>query len=218
MPDDTTPTATDKPAKLSRGQIAALIAEEIPGLSKAGIEGVVRNVFRESGGNPKAYNPDYSGGLFQHHNSRFDELKAFAKAQGTDWQDPRAQVRFAATEMKKNYPTLLAQLQRADDPAEAEDSFKRVFERPKSIMWENNPRTSSPGYRFSDYALNEHQGRKGPIWSTWPRAITSTSRPRWRTSRGQAHPANRLGTRSRAATRSRRSRRWTSGTTARPRW
>lgn len=149
-----------KPAKLSRNQVTDLVKEEMPGLSAAGVEGVVRNVFRESSGDPGAYNPDYSGGLFQHHNTRFDGLKTFAKTQGTDWRDPRTQVRFSASELKKDYPTLLAQLSRADDPAEAEDSFKRVFERPASIMWANNPKTASDNYRYSDYAMGEHKGRK----------------------------------------------------------
>lgn len=154
MPDDA--------PKLSRKQVSDLISEEIPNLSKAGVEGVVRNVFRESGGNPKVVGDGgSSGGLFQHHNSRWNELKSFAKDQGTDWSDPRTQVRFAAKELKANYPTLQAQLQKADDPAEAEDSFKRVFERPASIMWANKPATATDRYRYSPYALDEHKGRKG---------------------------------------------------------
>lgn len=166
MPDPATsdaPTKSDKPAgKLSRDAVAKLIKEEMPGLTAAGIEGVVRNVFRESGGDPTNDTGDHgtSGGLFQHHNTRFDGLKAFAKEAGTDWQDPRTQVKFAAKELKANYPTLNVQLQKADDPAEAEDSFKRVFERPASIMWANKPKTEGPGYRYSDYALGEHRGRK----------------------------------------------------------
>lgn len=166
MPDPATsdaPTKSDKPAgKLSRDAVAKLIKEEMPGLTAAGIEGVVRNVFRESGGDPTNDTGDHgtSGGLFQHHNTRFDGLKAFAKEAGTDWQDPRTQVKFAAKELKANYPTLNVQLQKADDPSEAEDSFKRVFERPASIMWANKPKTEGPGYRYSDYALGEHQGRK----------------------------------------------------------
>jgi hypothetical protein len=173
--DDTIPTITVKPgdkadgegkpiakgAKLSRDQISALIKQEMPGLSAAGTEGVVRNVMRESGGDSKIIGDGgTSGGMFQHHNTRFADLKAFAKSAGTDWQDPVTQVRFAAGEMKKSYPTLLAQLKRADDPAEAEDSFKRVFERPASVLWANKPKLDSDRYRFSDYALGEHKGRK----------------------------------------------------------
>lgn len=150
-----------KGGKLSRAEVTGLITQEMPGLSKAGIEGVVRNVMRESGGDPRVVGDHgSSGGLFQHHNSRWDSLKGFAKAEGMDWQDPRAQVRFSAQEMKKNYPTLLAQLQKADDPAEAEDGFKRVFERPASIMWANKPTTATSGHSYSPYALGEHQGRK----------------------------------------------------------
>jgi hypothetical protein len=149
--------------KLSREQITGLITKEMPGLSKAGVEGVVRNVMRESGGNASDDTGDHgtSGGLFQHHNSRLADLKAYAEKEGKDWRDPTTQVRFSAGELKNNYPTLLAQLQKADDPAEAEDSFKRVFERPASIMWENSPRLASDKYKFSDFALGEHKGRKG---------------------------------------------------------
>lgn len=149
-------------AKLTRGQVTDLIGKEMPGLSKAGVEGVVRNVIRESGGNSGDDTGDHgtSGGLFQHHNTRLTGLKDYAKTQGTDWKDPATQVKFAATELKRDYPTLLAQLQHADDPAEAEDSFKRVFERPASIMWENKPKLASDNYRYSDYALGEHKGRK----------------------------------------------------------
>ena len=123
------------PGKLSRDDALKIIREEIPGLSKAGAEGVLRNVARESNFDPKAIGDGgTSGGWFQHHNERWDRLKAFAKDQGGDWQDPRIQARFAGKELKTQFPTLYGQLTTATDPAAAEDAFKRIFERPASVM------------------------------------------------------------------------------------
>ena len=149
------------PGKLSRDDALKIIREEIPGLSKAGAEGVLRNVARESNFDPKAIGDGgTSGGWFQHHNERWDRLKAFAKDQGGDWQDPRIQARFAGKELKTQFPTLYGQLTTATDPAAAEDAFKRIFERPASVMWGNTPQQlASNKFRFSDYALNEHKGR-----------------------------------------------------------
>lgn len=166
IPDKTRQTPGS--GKLSRQDITSLIKQEMPGLSTAGVEGVVRNVIRESGGDPRVEGDKSqktgeftSGGLFQHHDTRWNDLKSFAKQQGLDWQDPVAQVRFSASELKKNYPSLLKQLTTAEDPADAEDAFKRVFERPASIMWQNNsPRLASDTHKYSDYAMNEHVGRK----------------------------------------------------------
>ena len=172
--DDTTysgTTASDAPSGSSReglsGGNVKLSYDDIvkramaKGYSKAGAQGIAKNFIRESDGNTGWYGDGHTSlGLGQWHKDRMDDLFAFAKERGKPPQDPDVQWDFFDKEMREKYPTLRSQLVTATDPDEAEDRFKRIYERPASIMWGNTPQQlASDKYRFSDYALNEHKGK-----------------------------------------------------------
>lgn len=153
---------------LSRDEIEKLVRRHNPDITPAAVQGEADNIQRESGGK-SAVPGDYeggratSGGLYQDHNERLTALKAYASKQGKDWTDPDTQVAYARIEKERDYPALLKLQQTTNDRNAAEDSFKRVFERPASVLWGNDARgqpvQGSEGYRFSDHALSEHDGR-----------------------------------------------------------
>ncbi len=134
------------------------------GYPEASAKGIADNVMRESSGDP-AEMGDHgtSGGLYQHHNERLDALKKFATDQKKDWKDPDVQTDFADHELKTDYPALRAKLMKGDDRGVAEDSFKRIFERPASVLWANGPNGApvlgNPRFRFSDAAMRGADGK-----------------------------------------------------------
>lgn len=147
------------PAKLSYDDMVAKWTAR--GYPKAAAQGIADNMTRESGGDPTAIGDHgTSRGLFQEHDTRKGELEAAAKKAGKSPDDPDLQIDFANEELKTKFPTLYKQLMAGTDRAGAEDSFKRIFERPASILWQNNPNLASDKYRYSDYAMKEHDGRK----------------------------------------------------------
>jgi Phage tail lysozyme len=165
-PDPPAQTADDKPSdKQGKGPVKLTYDDMVKrwtdrGYPKAAAQGIADNMMRESRGNSSAVGDDGTSlGLFQEHNSRKSDLESYAKKLGKSATDPDVQIAFADQELKDKFPTLRKQLLSGDDRGEAEDSFKRVFERPASIMWQNSPRLSSDRYAFSDYALNEHNDR-----------------------------------------------------------
>jgi hypothetical protein len=131
------------------------------GYSDAGARGMADNMTRESSGDPTAIGPGGAAiGLFQHEGERRKALEAFAKERGTKPTDPDTQFEFADNELKRDYPKLREKLQNTTNRADAEDSFKRVFERPKSVLWaERPPKTETPDFRFSPYAMAEYAKR-----------------------------------------------------------
>lgn len=159
-----TPTMTVRPTRepLDREAAAKLVRKYNPDITPAAIQGEVDNIMRESGGK-SAVPGDYehgqatSGGLYQHHNERLTALKDFAVKEKADWTDPDTQVKFSRLEKERDYPSLLKLQQTTDDRGQAEDAFKRIFERPASVMWSNDARGRP---LFSDYATNEHDARK----------------------------------------------------------
>ena len=147
--------------QLTRGDAARLVRKYNPDITDAAVQGEVDNIMRESGGKP-AVPGDYeggkatSGGLYQDHNTRLTALKDFAAKEGKPWTDPEIQVRYARLEKERDYPSLLKLQQTTDDRSIAEDSFKRIFERPASVLWGNSAQGKP---LFSDYAQREHDGR-----------------------------------------------------------
>jgi hypothetical protein len=147
------------PAKLSYDDMVGRWTAR--GYPKPAAQGIADNMMRESGGDPTQIGDSgTSRGLFQEHATRKADLEAAAKKAGKSPDDPDLQIDFADQELKTKFPTLYKQLMAGTDRGAAEDSFKRVFERPASIMWANNPNLSSDKYRYSDYAMKEHDGRK----------------------------------------------------------
>ncbi len=151
---------------LTRDQAEKLVRKYNPDITPAAVQGEVDNILRESKGDPTV--PGDSGtsaGLYQHHDTRLTGLKEFAAKEKGDWTNPDIQVRYARLEKERDYPALLKFQQTTDDPSAAEDRFKRVFERPASIMWQHGPDgqpiTASDKFRFSDYALADAKRRGG---------------------------------------------------------
>jgi len=147
--------------KLSRDELKTLVRRYNPDITNAAVEGEVDNIERESSGVSTNDTGDSgtSGGLYQHHLSRLSNLKEFAAKQNKSWTDPEIQVQFSRYEKEHDYPSLLKFQQTNNDRAANEDSFKRIFERPASVLWQNNaegkPVTEGDRFKFSDYAMRE---------------------------------------------------------------
>lgn len=154
---------TPDPPKVSRETLRKKLIDQ--GYSEAGAEGVIRNFYRESRLEPNAVGDGGTSiGLGQWHKERKDALEAFAKERGGSATDPDIQLAFFDNEMREKFPKLREQLISAENSDEAEDSFKRIYERPASVLWANNPQgqpvLSTDRFRFSGYAMGEHDGRK----------------------------------------------------------
>lgn len=160
-----TPSMTVRPRKLTRDAAETLVRKYNPDITRAAVQGEVDNIMRESGGNAGNDTGDggTSGGLYQHHKERLSGLKSFAAKEKADWRDPDIQVRYSRMEKERDYPGLLKLQQTVDDRSRNEDAFKRIFERPASVLWGNNaqgqPVLGNDRFQFSDYAMREHSGR-----------------------------------------------------------
>lgn len=150
---------------LTRDEARVIVRRYNPDVTPNAIEGELDNIQRESGFNAanKTGDGGTSGGAYQHHLSRLDNLKTFAEKEGKPWTDFETQVKFSRLEKERDYPALLKFQQTNNDREANEESFKRVFERPASVLWQNNaegkPVTESPRFKFSDYAMKEFGGQ-----------------------------------------------------------
>ena len=136
------------------------------GYPRAAAEGIAQNMIRESGGDPDAIGDEgTSGGLFQHHADRLAALKAYAAEKGKAWTDPGIQIDFAETELRDKFPELRKELLTAKDRGAAEDQFKRIFERPASVMWANRPNgqpvLAAGNYRYADGLMDQAAAEPG---------------------------------------------------------
>ena len=157
------PDATPAPAKLSYDDIVDRARAQ--GYSDAGARGIADNFERESGGASSAPGDYVDGqptslGIAQWHNERKAALIKFAQDQGKSPIDPDVQFAFLDKEMREQYPQLRASLVNAKDQQQAEEQFKRIFERPKSVMWQNYPSGApvlgNDRFRFADDAMSQH--------------------------------------------------------------
>ena len=161
------PDDRNKRKPLTQDEATKLVRRYNPDITNAAVQGEVDNILRESKGDPTNDTGDggTSGGLYQHHNTRLDGLKEFAAKEKGDWKDPDIQVRYARMEKERDYPALLKFQQTTDDPNAANEQFKRVFERPASVMWAHNPDgqpiTGAGKFQVSDYAMTDAKRRHG---------------------------------------------------------
>lgn len=161
-----TPMMTVRPRKLDRDDAEKLVRKYNPDITQGAVKGEVDNIVRESGLNFANDTGDHgtSGGGYQYHNERLAGVKAFAQKEGKPWTDPEVQIKYARMEKERDYPALLKMQQTVDDRGRNEDAFKRIFERPASVLWGNDaggqPVLGNDRFRFSDYAMKEHDGRK----------------------------------------------------------
>ena len=152
---------------LTRDQAETLVRKYNPDITDAAVQGEVDNIFRESAGNSADDTGDggTSAGLYQDHNERKAGMIKFAAEHGADWTDPATQVLYARWEKEHMFPSLLKYQQTAQDRTQANEQFKRVFERPASVMWQNGPNgqpvIASDRFRFSEHALNDAKRRGG---------------------------------------------------------
>lgn len=163
---DDAPTVTVTAKRLSEDDLRKRLKEQ--GYPDAAVSGIVQNAMRESGGSPTAIGDSgTSRGLFQWHATRKADLEDYARKEGASPDDPDVQFKFFDREMREKFPKLRESLMTETDPARAESAFKRIFERPASVMWENtgerSPVLGNDRYRFSDYALGERRGRRSSL-------------------------------------------------------
>ena len=150
------------PKKLSREEIEQRVRKWNPDITDAAVKGEADNIIRESGGNAAENTGDggTSGGMYQHHNTRLTALKDFARSFKADWTDPDIQIQFSRLEKERDYPQLLKAQQTSNDRAQMEDQFKRIFEKPASVLWSHNangqPIFGNDRLKWSDHAMREH--------------------------------------------------------------
>lgn len=150
------------PAKLSYDDLVKRAIDH--GYSRAGAIAIANNFMRESQGDPNAVgDKGTSEGLGQWHLTRLDDLNAHAKSLGKPANDPDVQFSFMDKELREKYPALRKQLVMGTDPDALTDSFKRVYERPASIMWQSNPnaRVGSDRLSYTDDAVDGPRRKRG---------------------------------------------------------
>ena len=104
---------------------------ESKGLKSHQAAGIVGNFMHESSLNEQALGDNgTSYGLGQWHNSRWDQLKKYAKNKGKDYSDFDIQLEFAWNELENN-PKLLSMLKNSKNSNEATDLILDIYERPK---------------------------------------------------------------------------------------
>jgi hypothetical protein len=115
-----------------QGQSFSLKPFKDAGYSDAAVEGIRRNIMRESKGDPHAIGDNGSSfGLFQLHNTRWDDLKHWSAKQKKAWKDSDTQVAFALDEVQTKYPDLASHLKGTQSADAAEKAWKDIYERPK---------------------------------------------------------------------------------------
>jgi Phage tail lysozyme len=108
------------------------------GLSPNAAAGVIGNQGQESNFNTSSIGDGgTSGGLSQWHGPRFAAMQAAAQAQGVDWRDPVFQANYTVSDLKNNYPSVLAAANAASTPAEAADIISKGYESPNPAKANN---------------------------------------------------------------------------------
>lgn len=127
----------------SRQQIASIAAEEWKraGMPDTGTAGVMANVNEESRFNPTLRHPDqpkfggeahFAHGLYQEGGTEWNHFAAWMKKNhaGEDWRDPRLQSRFAAENLKQNYPKVWERMKNATSREEAAAAYTSGYLKP----------------------------------------------------------------------------------------
>ena len=134
------------------------------GVSEASAAAILVNIQFESSFNSSATGDGgTSGGLFQHHLGRWDNLKAYAVSRGTAWTDWRTQVDFALIEARQMNINL-----QATDAAAAAKEWSLRFERPAGGQASANARAAAVSqYEYGDPAsLPAGTGDAAPLASS----------------------------------------------------
>ncbi len=128
------------PAKRS---VAATAAREwqSAGMSPTGTAGVLANIGEESAFDPTLRHPDqphyggeahYAHGLYQEGGAEWNRYSAWLDKYhpGADWRDPQLQSRFAAVNLKENYPQVWERMNRARSREEAASLYASGYLKP----------------------------------------------------------------------------------------
>jgi hypothetical protein len=134
----------------NKQQVAGIMADEwrSAGMTDDGIAGIMGNVREESNFNPTLRHPDqphfggeahFAHGLYQEGGTEWNHYDAWLKKNypGSDWRDPRLQSRFAAENLKKNYPGVWNRLKNARSRAEAAQAYASGYLKPAAAYLAN---------------------------------------------------------------------------------
>jgi hypothetical protein len=121
--------------------VKAIVEEwRAAGMSDAGIAGVLANIQSESNFNPTLRHPDqphfsgeahYAHGLYQEGGDEWNHYVRWFQQNhpGADWRDPRLQSRFAAQNLRQNYPRVWERMQQGSKELAAE-AYVRGYLKP----------------------------------------------------------------------------------------
>ena len=141
------PGSGPKPTGLSKNKrdVARIVAEEWrrAGMSENGLAGLMANIGEESNFNPTLRHPDqprwggeahYAHGLYQEGGAEWNRYADWLKKNypGADWRDPRLQSRFAAENLKKNYPKVWSGMRDAKDRVSAGELYAGGYLKPRA--------------------------------------------------------------------------------------
>jgi hypothetical protein len=129
----------------SKRDVARIVADEWrrAGMSDKGIAGLMANIAEESSFNPRLRHADqprwsgeahYAHGLYQEGGAEWNRYAAWLAKNhpSADWRDPRLQSRFAAENLKMNYPGVWRKMRDAEDRVTAGAAYAAGYLKPKA--------------------------------------------------------------------------------------
>lgn len=152
------PTDTSRHGPLRRSDVISSIhdAWSANGMTPNGVAGVTWNVGQESSFNPTMRHPDqphwggeahYAHGLYSEGGQEFLNYQKWLRGNGLDpsdqrtWTDPSLQSKFAAWNLKANYPGTWERMQNARTPQEAAAIYAREYLKPAAPYLASRLRT-----------------------------------------------------------------------------
>jgi hypothetical protein len=127
----------------NKRQVAAIAASEWrkAGMPDTGTAGVMYNIGQESSFNPTLRHPDqphfggeahFAHGLYQEGGTEWNHYAAWLQKNypGADWKNPQLQSRFAAWNLKTNYPKVWSRMKNAKSRQEAAAAYASGYLKP----------------------------------------------------------------------------------------
>jgi hypothetical protein len=143
------PTTGRFAAQGARADVVGSVVDEWrkAGMSDAGIAGVLANIKEESNFDPTLRHPDqphfggeahFAHGLYQEGGDEWNHYSRWLSqnAPGADWRDPRLQSKFAAENLRQNYPAVWKRMQEGDRLTAAE-AYVRGYLKPAARYQES---------------------------------------------------------------------------------
>src|SRR5574344_1878545 len=101
------------------------------GYNDTEISGIITNIKAEKNGKTDA-NGNGGYGLVGRRGSRYEELKKYAKAKGSDWKNLDSQIEYIDQELRSSELKAYKQLSKSKTAQEAAYNFAKYFERPEA--------------------------------------------------------------------------------------